>query len=480
LTEHYKLKPRDYSDVGQAQLAAVMYSDKIRYNPGTGFLVYNGKVWEENSVAVKGLLQEITDRQLTDSEEAVRDACLLLAKMQRDNDQKGKSLAANAVKNAKEYRKYAISARSSGRIKAALSCLEPYVYIDEKELDRDGFLLNTPLVTVNLKTGEVHAPSPADYCTKITAVSPNYDNCELWDEAVKTFCCGDSELAEYLKQVSGMFAIGKVLCENLIIAVGTGKNGKSTFFNTISAVLGSYSGGLSAEILTTGYRGNKKPEFADLRGKRLIIAAELEEGQRLDTATVKKITSTDPIRAEAKYKDPFDYIPTHTTVLYTNHLPKVGTADAGTWRRLVVVPFNAVIENTDIKNYTDYLVKNAGGAVLSWIIEGAKTFIENDFNLKVPKCVENAISDYKKQNDWLGAFIDETCNVGNCFPQKSGELYKVYRSYCIARGEYARSNADFTNALIAAGFKRCRTKAGIYFHGLSLKVNQGVSDVTEY
>ena len=67
--------------------------------------------------------------------------------------------------------------------------------------------------------------------------------------------------------------------------------------------------------------------------------------------------STDEIEAEKKYKDPFKYVPTHTMVLYTNHLPKVGASDDGTWRRLIVIPFGAKIQGkTDIKNYTDYLV----------------------------------------------------------------------------------------------------------------------------
>ena len=47
-----------------------------------------------------------------------------------------------------------------------------------------------------------------------------------------------------------------------------------------------------------------------------------------------------------KYKDPFSFVPSHTLVLYTNHLPKVGAIDAGTWRRLIVIPFNAKIEGS--------------------------------------------------------------------------------------------------------------------------------------
>lgn len=93
-----------------------------------------------------------------------------------------------------------------------------------------------------------------------------------------------------------------------------------------------YSGSISADILTVNSKRNVKPELAETRGKRLLIAAELEEGLRLNTSNVKQLCSTDEIVAEKKYKDPFKFIPSHTLVLYTNHLPKVGALDEGTWR----------------------------------------------------------------------------------------------------------------------------------------------------
>ena len=51
---------------------------------------------------------------------------------------------------------------------------------------------------------------------------------------------------------------------------------------------------------------NVKPEIAELKGKRLIIAAELEEGVRLSTSILKQLCSTDQVRGEKKFKDPFD------------------------------------------------------------------------------------------------------------------------------------------------------------------------------
>ena len=61
---------------------------------------------------------------------------------------------------------------------------------------------------------------------------------------------------------------------------------------------------MSADTLTVGCKRNVKPELAEAKGKRLIIAAELEEGMRLSTSNVKQLCSTDEIYAEKKYKDP--------------------------------------------------------------------------------------------------------------------------------------------------------------------------------
>lgn len=216
-----------------------------------------------------------------------------------------------------------------------------------------------------------------------------------------------------------------------------------------------------------------KPEMAELKGKRLIIASEMEEGMRLNTATVKQLCSTDAIQAEKKYKDPFSFVPSHTLVLYTNHLPKVGANDDGIWRRLVVIPFNAKITGaSDIKNYADYLYDNAGGYIMSWIIEGARKAIAADFKTKQPKVVEDAIESYREDNDWLGQFIEECCDVDKTFTAKSGELYQAYRAHCTLNGEYIRSTSDFYSSMEKAGFNKRKTNKGILVLGIGLKDGQ--------
>jgi P4 family phage/plasmid primase-like protien len=285
----------------------------------------------------------------------------------------------------------------------------------------------------------------------------------------------------YLQDIAGMCAVGRVLRENLIIAYGEGGNGKSTLFNLLARVLGDYSGSLSAETLTANCRKNKSPEYAELRGKRLVIAAELEEGMRLDTSIVKKLCSTDPILAEKKYKDPFTFVPSHTVILYTNHLPKIGTTDKGTWDRIIAMPFKANFrgQKGEIKNYADYLYDHCGGAVLSWIIEGAKRFIANDYNIYPPGCVISAIKQYKANNDWLDNFLSECCEIDLDFKQKSGELYSCYKDFCDRTGDYRRSLADFKQALTMAGYETKRTKNGALVFGLRVISEFNVLDAVD-
>ena len=86
--------------------------------------------------------------------------------------------------------------------------------------------------------------------------------------------------------------------EALVIAYGEGRNGKSTFWNVIARVLGTYSGNISADMLTVGCRRNVKPELAEAKGKRMLIAAELEEGK--DILTLLVDTKLAKNRSEAR------------------------------------------------------------------------------------------------------------------------------------------------------------------------------------
>ena len=481
--QDFLLMPEDFSDVGQAIVLSREYMDRLRFSPATDYIVFNGSFWEESQPNAQGIAQELTARQLEEAETEIQrcmkemsenGAWAMLAAMGAKKAAAAFSEAQRRsfekYERAENYRKYAIKRRDTKYISAALKEARPMIQIEQRVLDADEFLLNLPSGTCDLRTGAVREHNAQDYITKQTAVDPSGDGMDVWDDALQTFFQGDTDLIRYVQEIVGLAAIGKVYIEALVIAYGEGRNGKSTFWNTIARVLGTYSGNMSADTLTVGCKRNVKPELAEAKGKRMIIAAELEEGMRLNTSNVKQLCSTDEIYAEKKYKAPFSYVPTHTLVLYTNHLPRVGAIDQGTWRRLIVIPFNAKIEGkADIKNYSDFLFKTAGGAVLSWIIEGSKRVIASDYKIVQPKVVQDAIQKYKENNDWLAHFLDDCCEVGDDFEAKSGEFYNAYRSYCLQMGEYTRSTTDFYSALESTGVVRKRTRTGVIIYGLKLK-----------
>ena len=481
----YSLRPADFSDIGQAKVLAKEYEGEMVYTDATDYMCYDGTHWAESKQLAVGACEDFLDRQLAEAILAVDKAkqALLDAGVGQDIIASGGKTLEKAINDRSEkafaeycfaiaYKTFVMKRRDMKYVTSALQAAKPMLLHSIQEFDTQEYLLNTPSATYDLRLGMSGARdhSPEDLITKMTTVAPSDEGMELWLSSVENFFCGDKELMDYVQQTVGLAAIGKVYQEALIIAYGEGSNGKSTFWNAIAKVLGSYSGSMSSDSLTVGCKRNVKPEMAELKGKRLVIAAELEEGMRLNTSIVKQLCSTDEISAEKKYKDPFKYTPTHTLVLYTNHLPRVGANDDGTWRRLIVIPFNAKIRGkSDIKNYADYLVRNAGGAILAWIIEGAQKAIHNNFKLAVPQVVQDAIAQYRDNNDWLSIFLEDCCEIDRTFTQKSGDLYQEYRAYCQRNGEYARSTTDFYAGLEKAGFIRKKTKAGMVISGIQLK-----------
>ena len=330
------LKPEDYSDIGEAKVLSRENMDCLRFTNATGFLTYCGDRWHEDTQKALGITENFLDIQLADADEAIKSAedALIAAGVPEESVRAGGKTLEKAVPAAKmgllyaligaqTYHKFVMKYRNYKNIVNTQNAAKPMLAIDVSELDYDAELLNTPEQTYDLTKGMAggHAHDPDDLITKVTNCSPGDEGMQLWLDTLDTFFCKDKALISYVQEIVGMAAVGKVYAEHMIIAYGGGANGKSTFWNTIARVLGNYSGKISAEALTMNCKRNVKPEMAELKGKRLIIASELEEGTRLNTGMVKQLCSVDPIEAEKKYKDPFHFDPSHTLVLYTNHLP---------------------------------------------------------------------------------------------------------------------------------------------------------------
>lgn len=414
-------EPKDYTDVGQAQIFAEAYMHRLRHCEGMGWLSYKDGIWIQSDTDAHGYSQKLTDLQL-----------------QEAADKRRIKLMQGEKSTAKEdaYEQYVQTRRASARISATLKEATPMLNIETSALDGNPLILNTPIGEIHLVTGEITAHEPEHYITHMTKLSPSDEGREQWNGFLEQISCNDESISDFLQQFAGMAAIGKVYEERLIIAVGSGGNGKSTFFNAIQDVLGDYAGTIRSELMIASNDSGKKFEFAGLRGKRFIIAEELEEGKQLDTASVKHLCSTGDINAQFKGKDIFTFKPTHSTVLCTNHMPTVKAVDNGTWDRLIVIPFNGRFRNqsTEIKNYGAYLVEHCGGAILQWIIEGAQQYIKNDYKLIIPEVIKEVTRNYQAENDWAADFFSKCLSFGSELSASGNDLYSVYLTYCQGYG----------------------------------------------
>lgn len=257
-----RLKPADFSDVGQATVLATEYKDILRYSPSTDYMVYNGSFWEESKPKSQGVSQDLTERQLAEAETEMKKAMDELVKnggmeilvsvgpkkaVQMFNKQQAH--AYEMYEDAVAYKKYAIKRRDTKNIAATLKEARPMLEVEQRNLDADEFMLNTPTLTYDLRQGTKFPMEhrPEHFITKQTTVDPSSDGADIWAAALDTFFLKDTDLIDYVQRMVGLSAIGKVYVEALIIAYGEGRNGKSTFWNVIARVLGTYSGNISAD-----------------------------------------------------------------------------------------------------------------------------------------------------------------------------------------------------------------------------------------
>src|SRR5262249_12125557 len=92
--------------------------------------------------------------------------------------------------------------------------------------DNDPWLLNTPLGTIDLRTGCLRDHQPLDYITKITAVGPK-GPCPRWLRFLGRITGGNQDLIRFLQRMVGYALTGSTQEQALFFLYGTGANGKS-------------------------------------------------------------------------------------------------------------------------------------------------------------------------------------------------------------------------------------------------------------
>ncbi len=389
------------------------------------WLVWNGDRWlKDETLAVQDqvrqTMREIANRVLQDPE-------LKPDKRQRQADRiSSYKTIQNVERMARTYR---------------------HVATHPDEWDADLWALNTPGGVVDLRTGATTPHAVGDRFTKITAVAPG-GGCPTWLQFLDRATGGDVQLQGFLKRMCGYALTGEVREHALFFVYGTGGNGKGTFLNTITHIMGDYQRVSGAETFTESPGDRHTTELARLQGARLVTAQETEEGKRWAESRIKALTGGDPITARFMRQDDFTFIPQFKLVIVGNHKPAFRNVDEAIRRRLHLIPFTASIPASERDPLLPVKLKAEAGGILAWMIEGCREWATH--GLQPPAVVKESTDQYLGAEDSLQQWLDECCEIGTGFAS-SKALFSSWAKWCEQSGEFTGTMKRLMSKLESRG-----------------------------
>jgi putative DNA primase/helicase len=298
----------------------------------------------------------------------------------------------------------AVRAESSGALAAMVRLARgiPGVIVDHEDLNSDGLILNCTNGTVDLTTGELRPHDPADLCTQQCPV--DYDPAAaapLWDACMERWQ-PDPEVREYLQREAGAGATGRHT-ETLSIHYGLGANGKSKYFGAQQSALGDYSVVPHKSVIVASRHEQHATVVADLFRRRLVVAGETSDSARINEDQAKNLTGGDRITARRMREDPWEFDPTHTLIMFSNHLPNIAGTDNGIWRRVRLIPWDVTIPAAEQDEALGDKLDAELPGVLRWMVEGAVRYLKD--GLGAPDRIVARTAEFRGDQDTVGRFI---------------------------------------------------------------------------
>ena len=425
------------SDYTNAEALVSRHGDDMRYcYPWGKWLVWNGRHWEIDTTG-----QVMSWAKATIKAKAAE-------KLSDTDDEK-----------FKEWWQHIKTSLNTGRLTAMVQQAQCERAVKPEAFDTHPWLLNCANGTLDLRTGTLGPHRREDLLTMGLTVAYDQDAlCPKWDAFLHKIMQGSPTMIPFLRRVVGYATTGSTQEQKLFVLHGVGANGKSTFLNTLLTLLGPYGMKATSDLLMMSKSDRHPTERTDLCGKRLVAAIETEHGRRLSEVFVKEATGGDRIRARRMREDNWEFSPTHTILLGTNHKPEIRGTDLAMWRRVTLIPFTVTIpEDEQDTSLMGQLAAEFPG-ILAWVVQGCLAWQKG--GLQVPQEVKDATTDYREEMDILQAFLEERCEVDLTHTKphiryKATPLYEGYKKWCEATGqrEAAVNQRRFGESLRERGFE---------------------------
>lgn len=365
----------------------------------------------------------------------------------------------------------AMAAHTLTKINAMLDLAgsEPGMAVTERSLDCDPYLLGVENGAVDLRTGSYMKNLPDMYITRYCGAPYVEDvRCDRWTVFMDQIFEGDIETIESVQRLLGCTLLGLAGEEILVICYGHGSNGKSVFSNVIHKIMGGYAVTAPPSILMVRRAGDSGPrnDLAALAGARYVSINETQAGDRLDEQVVKLLAGREPISARFLHQEFFEFTPSFTPWLRTNHKPIIVGEDDGIWRRLVLVRFGRTFtdqeKDPDLEN--KLLAERDG--ILLWMIEGARKYLID--GVKLSPRMKAELATYRNESDLLGEFLSDHTVQDPSGKVRQQTLYELYTMWCRDCGVRPLSKKSFSQRLAERGHPEGKSGGTRYYLKLAL------------
>lgn len=443
----------DMTDTGNAQRLRDRFRGNIRYSyTRRKWMYWTGKVWHYDDT---GEIKKLADLIVDDLK---RDAF-------REEDEEIRE---------KKLRFAYKTANSNGKVNMIKETehLEGIpLLIDELDCYVD--YLNTQNGIVNMRNGELIPHDMSFMMSKIC--NCEYDATsgkkpERWLKFLYEVCNGDKDLVRYLQKCVGYSLTGSVKEQCAFFLYGLGNNGKSTFLETISDMLGDYASNAQPDTIMMKKFGDNGAgsDIARLRSARLVTTEEPTEGVRLNEGLIKQLTGGGKVTCRFLYGDEFEYAPEFKIWIATNHKPIIQGTDVGIWRRIRLIPFEVNIPADKVDKQLKYKFREEMPQILRWAVEGCMMYHKE--GLEPPKCVQESTAEYKAEMDLIATFM-EACVVIDYTTMDTipaNEIYSIYSEWAKANNEYVMTSRKFFSEFGKRTPEKKRISSGIVYQKLRL------------
>ena len=265
---------------------------------------------------------------------------------------------------------------------------------------------------------------------------------------------GDAK--QYLMEFIGyIFYRSYEKIQNFTILLASGGNGKSTFFNWLSVAIGKDNiSNISLQDLTDNTR---RFTTSRLYQKNMNYYADISKGLINDPALLKTVTGDDALDVEEKGKDQKTIKPFAKLFFGANELP----------------PFKDTSIDDFNERFTMQEIKKEIPAFMYKCLKAFKKALDRGYLSETPEMIK-ARDEWIGENDVVGLFVKEYCNLGQDCYTKKVYLYDAYKSYCHDNGYRTVSNQKFKRELrrfnvYDAGVIKRKGKTLRAFTGIKLK-----------